>query len=161
MNIQQIIDDVTTKTGLDSAAAERAAGTILSVIQQEVDPAVAASVFAKIPGAADLATANAVNASSGGFLGSIATSVLGNKAGVLAAGVTQLEASGLTLAQMENAAASILAYVKTSAGSSFCAEISALNFSWLACSYSLNTRSKSSSTYTSLTVCMDCSPSLP
>lgn len=125
MNIQQIIDDVATKTGLDSAVAERAAGTILSVIQQEVDPATATSVFAKIPGAADLATANAVNASSGGFLSSIATGVLGNKAGVLAAGVTQLEASGLTLAQMEGAAASILAYVKTSAGSDAAKQIAA------------------------------------
>ncbi len=125
MNIQQIIDDVATKTGLDSAAAERAAGTILSVIQQEVDPTVATSVFAKIPGAADLATANAVNASSGGFLSSIASSVLGSKAGTLAAGVTQLEASGLTLEQIEGAATSILAYVKTSAGSDAAKQIAA------------------------------------
>jgi hypothetical protein len=116
MNIQQVIDTIATKAGLDTAAAERAAGTILSVIQQEVDPQVAASLFDKLPGAADLAAANAVNASSGGYLSSIATSVLGTKAGVLAAGLTQLEASGLTLAQIEAAAASILTYVKTSAG---------------------------------------------
>lgn len=116
MNIQQVIDAVATKTGLDTAAAEHAAGTILNVIQQEVDPAVAASLFDKMPGASDLAAANAVSAASGGFLSSIATSVLGSKAGLLAAGVTQLEASGLTLAQIEGAAGSILSTVQNSAG---------------------------------------------
>jgi hypothetical protein len=116
MNIQQVIDAIAAKAGIEPAAAERAAGTILSVIQQEVDPQVAASLFEKLPGASELAAANAVNASSGGYLSSIATSVLGNEAGVLAAGLTQLEASGLTLAQIENVATNILAYVKTNAG---------------------------------------------
>src|SRR5438552_18689581 len=82
MNIQQVIDAIAAKAGIEPAAAERAAGTILSVIQQEVDPQVAASLFDKLPGASELAAANAVNASSGGYLSSIATSVLGNKAGV-------------------------------------------------------------------------------
>lgn len=125
MNIQQVIDQVATSSGLDTAAAERAAGTILSVIQQEVDPGVSASLFAKLPGAADLAAANAVSASSGGFLSSIASSVLGNKAGVLAAGLTQLEASGLTLAQIESAAATILAYVKSGAGGDVAKQVAA------------------------------------
>ena len=116
MNIQQVIDAIAAKAGIEPAAAERAAGTILSVIQQEVDPQVAVSLFEKLPGASELAAANAVNASSGGYLSSIATRVLGNKAGVLAAGLTQLEASGLTLAQIENVATNILAYVKTNAG---------------------------------------------
>ena len=116
MNVQQVVDAVAAKAGLNPAAAERAAGTILSVIQQEVDPSVAASLFAKLPGAAELAAANAVNPSSGGVLGSLATSFLGNKGGILAAGFTQLEASGLTLAQIKDAATSILAYIRTSAG---------------------------------------------
>src|SRR5262245_65399536 len=124
MNVQQVIDAVAAKAGLDQAAAERAAGTILSVIQQEVDPSVAASIFAKLPGAAELAAANAVNPSSGGMLGSIATSLLGNKGGVLAAGFTQLEASGLTLAQIKDAATSILNYIRTSAGSDIAKQVS-------------------------------------
>jgi hypothetical protein len=123
MNVQQVIDAVAAKAGLDQAAAERAAGTILSVIQQEVDPSVAASLFAKLPGAAELAAANAVSASSGGMLGSIASSVLGSKAGLLAAGFAQLEASGLTLAQIKDAAASILAYIRTSASSDIAKEV--------------------------------------
>src|SRR5262245_40132808 len=123
MNVQQVIDAVAAKAGLDQAAAERAAGTILSVIQQEVDPAVAASLFAKLPGAAELAAANAVDPSSGGMLGSLATSFLGNKGGVLAAGFSQLEASGLTLTQISDAATAILAYIRTSAGSDIAKEI--------------------------------------
>lgn len=125
MNAQQLVDTIAAKTGLDTASAEHAAGTILSVIQQEVDPTVAASLFEKLAGASDLAAANAVSASSGGFLSSIATSVLGSKAGVLAAGLTQLEASGLTLAQVESAAAALLAYVKSGAGGDLAKQISA------------------------------------
>jgi hypothetical protein len=123
MNIQQVIDTVAAKAGLEPAAAERAAGTILSIIQQEIDPTVAQSLFAKIPGATELAAANAVNASSGGSLSSIATTIFGNKAGVLAAGFTQLEASGLTMEQIRAATASILAYVRTSAGGDIAKEI--------------------------------------
>lgn len=123
MNVQQVIDAVAAKAGLDPTAAQRAAGTILSVIQQEVDPSVAASLFAKLPGAAELAAANAVNPSSGGVLGSLATSFLGNKGGILAAGFTQLEASGLTLAQIKDAATAILAYIRTSAGSDIAKQV--------------------------------------
>ena len=125
MNIQQVVDAIATKAGLDSTASERAVGTILSVIQQEVDPQTATSLFEKLPGAAELATANAVSASSGGFLSSIATSVLGAKAGVLAAGLTQLEASGLTLAQIEGVAASVLAYVKANASGDIAGKVAA------------------------------------
>lgn len=51
--------------------------------------------------------------------------MLGSKAGVLAAGLTQLEASGLTLAQIESATASLLAYVKTGAGGDLAKQVSA------------------------------------
>ena len=39
MKIQQVIDNIATAAGIDPSAAERAAGTILSVIQGELDPA--------------------------------------------------------------------------------------------------------------------------
>ena len=123
MNVQSAIDMIAAKAGLQPALAERAAGTILSVIQQEVDPTLAAKIFASLPGAADLAAANAVNPSSGGFLGSIASSILGSKAGVLAAGFSQLEASGLTIAQIETSAAALLAWVKSAAGPGLAGQI--------------------------------------
>jgi len=123
MNLQQVIDTIAAKAGIDAAAAERAAGTILSVVQQEVDPSVSAQLFQKLPGAAELAAANAVNPAAGGFLSSLASSVLGTKAGVLAAGFTQLESSGLTVAQIESAAASILSYLKANAGADLAGKV--------------------------------------
>ena len=123
MNLQSTIDEIATSTCLNATAAERAVGIILSVIQQDVDPKLSAQIFAKLPGAAELAAANMVSASSGGFLSSIAGSVLGAKAGVAAAGLTQLENSGLTLAQIELAGEKLLAYVKANAGTSLAGKI--------------------------------------
>jgi hypothetical protein len=123
MNLQSAIDEIATTAGLNPAVAERAVGIILSVVQQDVDPAVVAQVFSKLPGAAELAAANVVSASSGGFLSSIAGSVLGAKAGVAAAGLSQLESSGLTLTQIELAAEELLAYVKANAGATMAAKI--------------------------------------
>jgi hypothetical protein len=123
MNLQSAIDEIATTAGLNTTVAERAVGIILSVVQQDVDPAVVAQVFSKLPGAAELAAANVVSASSGGFLSSIAGSVLGAKAGVAAAGLTQLENSGLTLTQIELAAEELLAYVKANAGAAMAAKI--------------------------------------
>ncbi|MGB8316256.1 MAG: hypothetical protein WCE69_17405 [Aestuariivirga sp.] len=123
MNLQSVIDQIAAAAGLDGPTAERAAGIILSVIQQEVDPAVAAQVFGKLPGATELAAANLVSASSGGMLSSLANSVLGSKAGVLAAGFTALEATGLTVAQIEQAGLKLMAYVKANAGSGLSAQV--------------------------------------
>lgn len=123
MNLQSTIDQIAATAGLDTTSAERAVGIILSVIQQDIDPVLSAQLFAKLPGAAELAVANAVNASSGGFLSTIAGSVLGAKAGVLAAGLTQLEGTGLTLAQIEMAAEKLMAYVKANAGTSLAGKI--------------------------------------
>jgi hypothetical protein len=123
MNLQSAIDEIATTAGINTAAAERAVGIILSVIRQEVDPSVATQIFAKLPGAAELATANQVTASSGGFLSTIAGSVLGAKAGVVAAGLSQLESSGLTLSQIELAGEELLAYVKANAGASLASKI--------------------------------------
>ena len=53
----------------------------------------------------------------------MAGSVLGSKAGVLAAGFSQLESSGLTIAQIESAATNILAYIKANAGGDFAKQV--------------------------------------
>jgi hypothetical protein len=123
MNLQQVVDLIAAKSGLDTGAAERAAGTILSVIQQEVDPALAAQLFQKLPGAAELADANAVVSGGGGFISSIASGVLGTKAGVLAAGFAQLQGTGLTMQQIEGAAGNLLSYVKANAGPKITAQV--------------------------------------
>jgi hypothetical protein len=116
MSLQTTVDQIAASTGIDAATAERAVGIILSVIQQEADPRVALQVFAALPGAAELATANQVTVDKGGFLASIAGSVLGAKAGIAAAGLSQLQLTGLSLSQIEAAASKLLATVNASAG---------------------------------------------
>jgi hypothetical protein len=123
MNLQSTIDQIASTAGLEPAVAERATGIILSVIQQEIDPALATKVFGKLPGATELAATHAVDAANGGFLSSIAGSVLGNKAGVLAAGFSQLQGTGLSLSQIETAGATLLTFVKANAGSSLAGKI--------------------------------------
>jgi hypothetical protein len=123
MNLQSTIDQIASTAGIDPVAAERAAGIILSVIQQEIDPSLATKVFGKLPGATELAAANAVNSTGVGFLSSIAGSVLGAKAGVLAAGFSQLQSTGLSLAQIEAAGATLLTFVKANAGTSLAGKV--------------------------------------
>jgi hypothetical protein len=125
MNLQSVIDQIAMAAGLDRPTAERATGIILSVIQQEVDPAVATQVFGKLPGTADLAAANAVSASSGGMLSSLAGSVLGSKAGVLAAGLAALQTTGLMLVQIEQAGLKLMAHVKANAGAGLAGQVAA------------------------------------
>ncbi len=125
MNLQTTIDEIASNAGLDASIAERAVGILLSVIKQDVDPKLSAQLFAKLPGASDLANANLVSASSGGFLGNLAGSVLGEKAGIAASGFSQLQATGLSIAQIEQAGEKLLAYVKANAGANLASKVAA------------------------------------
>ena len=95
--IQDFVNSIATKAGVDPATAETAIGTILSAIQQEGDATKVGQLFNQIPGAADLAQKHAVVVGSGGgVLGSLsglASSVVGKDAGVLVAAIGQLEKS--------------------------------------------------------------------
>ena len=70
-----------------------------------------------------MAAANAVNPATGGFLSTIAGNLLGTKAGIVAAGIMQLQATGLSLAQIEVAATTLLNAVKASAGPNLAKQI--------------------------------------
>src|SRR5450631_1234237 len=103
MNLQSVIDQVAQAAGVQPPVAEKAVGIILSVLQQELDPAVAARVMAVLPGGDQLAQANAVSATGGGMISTLVNSVLGRRAGICAAGFTALESTGLTITQIEAA----------------------------------------------------------
>ena len=53
--IQDFVDLIAAKAGVDPATAEAAVGTILSAIQQEGDATKVGQLFNQIPGAAHLA----------------------------------------------------------------------------------------------------------
>ena len=124
MNAQDVVNTIAQKTSIDQPTTEKVVGTILSVIQHEVDAATVEPWFAKLPGADQLAqqydVMRAAPASGGGgLLGSLQSAlggILGGKAGALVNGVAQLESTGLSMAQIQQAAATLIQQAKTAAG---------------------------------------------
>src|SRR5262249_43452714 len=117
MTIQDFVDSIATKAGVDTATAETAVGTILSAVQQEGDSTKVGELFNQIPGAADLAQKHAVVIGGGGMLGSLsglASSVVGKDAGVIVAAIGQLEETNLTMEQIKKIGSALLAYLKQS-----------------------------------------------
>jgi len=118
MAIQTLIDGVAAKANIQPQVAEKVAGIVLSVLQHE-SPQISAQIFANMPGAQQLATANDVMAqgqsSGGGIIGTISHllgGATGEKVGALVNGVAALEASGLTEAQINAAGSQVIAYAR-------------------------------------------------
>lgn len=122
MTLQQLIDQIGTAANIPPQTAEAAAGTILSVIYQELDPAQATAIFSKLPGASDLAMAHPVQANSG-VLASIAGAVLGNKGAIAAAGLSQLQGLGLSTSQIASLGAALKGFLAKNGGSGALTEI--------------------------------------
>jgi hypothetical protein len=123
MDVQQIINTVSQKAGLDQATTEKVVGTIFSVLEHEADGTSASSFFARIPGADALArqydVMSAAPSQGGGFLSSLEGAlggVLGEKAGALINGLAALKASGLTMAQIQKAGETLVQQAETAAG---------------------------------------------
>lgn len=120
MPIQDLVNTIATQANLDPQVAEKAAGTVLSVLQHEA-PEQAASLFAKMPGAAQLAQSFDVMAAgnqSGGLISSITgflSGAAGEKVGALVNGMAALKASGLTVEQIQQAGTAVIAHAKQSA----------------------------------------------
>lgn len=123
MNVQDIVNTVSQKAGLDQATTEKVVGTIFSVLEHEAEGTSASSFFAKIPGAGALAQKYDVMAaggtSGGGFLSSLQGAlggVLGEKAGALINGVAALKASGLDMTQIQKAGTTLIQQAEAAAG---------------------------------------------
>jgi hypothetical protein len=115
LTIESVVDDVARRSNIDPAAAETAVGTILSVIQQEVDPTKVTKLFDLLPGAPELAQKHAVVAGAGsgigGALSSLAGKFVGADAGLMVAAIAQIEQTGLTLQQAKDVGGGLLSYV--------------------------------------------------
>ena len=125
--IQDFVDAIATKAGIDPPKAEAAVGTILSAIQQEGDAAKVGQLLNQIPGAADLAQKHVVVVGSGdsvlGSLSGLASKVVGQDAGVLVAAIGQLEETNLTVEQIKNIGTALLAYLKENANPKLAKEV--------------------------------------
>ena len=114
--MQDLIGRIIAATGLPKDKATKALGIVLNLIQTQGNPHTVAELFAKLPGAAELAReqgGDGAGYGGGGLLGMLAGGMMG---GPLAA-VSKLTAAGLTMDQIKALGATTLDYAKEKAGS--------------------------------------------
>lgn len=108
--MQDLIERVAEVAGLKTAQAEAALGIILSLIRNQGDPQKVEALFAKLPGAAELATSHGGGKAS--LLGRLGGGLMG---GPLVA-VSKLQAQGLSMEQIKLLGAEVLRYAREKAG---------------------------------------------
>lgn len=111
--MQDLIDKISTETGLDAATAERALGIMLSLVRTQGNQARVAELFARLPGATELADRHGGDgAGKKGLLGMLGGGLMG---GPLAA-ITKLQAAGLNIEQIKMLGAITVGHAKQKAG---------------------------------------------
>ncbi len=111
--MQDLIDRIVAAAGLDAARAEKALGIMLSLVKTQGNQAKVGELFAKLPGAAELASRHGGDgAGKGGLLGMLGGGLMG---GPLAA-ISKLSAAGLSMEQIKQLGSMTLDYAKEKAG---------------------------------------------
>jgi hypothetical protein len=125
MDVQDIINTIANQVNIDPLTTEKVVGTILSVLEHEAEGTSASALFDKLPGSLELAqkydvmAADNASGDGGGLLGSLTSALggaLGEKAGALIKGISQLEASGLSLTEIKDAGTALIEQAKAAAG---------------------------------------------
>jgi hypothetical protein len=123
MDVQDIVNTIANQVNIDPLTTEKVVGTILSVLQHEAEGTSAETLFQKLPGSLELAQKYDVMAADasagGGLLGSLTSALggaLGEKTGALIKGISQLEASGLSLEEIKQAGTALIEQAKAAAG---------------------------------------------
>jgi hypothetical protein len=118
--MQDLIEQIAAATGLPSDTARKALGIVFSLISRQGNQAKVEELFAKLPGAADLACEHGGDgAARGGLLGMLAGGMMG---GPLAA-ISKLTAAGLTMDQIKQLGSMTLDYAKARAGAELVREV--------------------------------------
>ena len=118
--MRDLIDNISGATGLAPAKAEQALGIMLNHLRNQGDRTKVAALFAKLPGAAELAEgAGGDGAAKGGLLGLLGGGLMG---GPLAA-ISKLTAAGLTTEQIKQVGTMTLDYAKAKAGPDLVREV--------------------------------------
>lgn len=113
--MQDLIDRITAATGLSPEKAAKGLGIVLNLIQTQGNQNKVGELFAKLPGAAELAAAqggDGAGRDGGGLLGMLAGGMMG---GPLAA-ISKLTAAGLSMDQIKALGTTTLDYAKEKAG---------------------------------------------
>jgi hypothetical protein len=112
--MNELIDRIVSKTGIDSGVAEKSVGIILGFLQKEGPAAEVGQMMAALPGAEALVAASAGGGGGGGMLGSL-MGMMGGGGGVMALG-QQLMGAGLSMGQMGDLGKELFAYGREKAG---------------------------------------------
>jgi len=125
MNMQDIVYAISNKVDIDPMTMEKVVGTILSVLEHEAEGTGAETLFDKLPGSLELAqkydvmAIGAASGGGGGLLGSLTSALggaLGEKTGALVNGISALQASGLSMEEIQKAGAELIEQAKAAAG---------------------------------------------
>lgn len=111
--MDELVAEVVAKTGLDPAKAEQAVGIVLSLVRTQGDKAGVEELFAKLPGADELAAKwGGDGARGGGLLGMLGGGLMG---GPLVA-IGKLQGAGLSMEQIRILGSHVLDYARGKAG---------------------------------------------
>ncbi len=111
--MQDLINSITSKLGIDADSAKSAVGSLLSMIKKEGDSGPVGELFDKLPGADEMAEQGSNK--GGGLLGGI-TGALGNLGGGAASGLAGLASSGLGADKLKEVATMLVDYAKKIVG---------------------------------------------
>lgn len=110
--MEELIDRLTAKCGVDRTAAEKAVGIILDFLRKEGPPDKVQALMDKMPGSEALAAA-AGEGSSGGTFG---------MGGIMGA-ANRLMAAGLSMGQVQSVTREVVAYAREQGGEDAVGEV--------------------------------------
>ena len=115
--IDQLIAKIVAEIGLDQSTAQKALGTLFSLLQKEGDGAAVGALLDKLPGAAELA--DQFGAEGGGLLGGLAGAaggLLGGKAGGALEAMAALKEAGVSMDDAKSMMPVVTDFMKQNAG---------------------------------------------
>lgn len=108
--MDELINNVVERVGIDRTRAEKAIGIVLGLVRQQGDPDKVREMFALLPGADDLARQHGGQARSGGLFGG-----LSSLAGPMLA-MSKLKSAGLSANESQRLGQEVLAFAKEKCG---------------------------------------------
>ncbi len=112
--MEQLISQLASQFGIDEALAHKAVGMVLSLLQDQGDSGAVSELFAKLPGAGELAEQYA--GGGGGGLGGMLGGLMGGGAGEAMKLVGTLQADGLSMDQIKGIGTGLLEHAKQEGG---------------------------------------------
>lgn len=117
--MQELVERITGRVGLDQDKAERAVAIILHFLKTEAPPESIATLVARMPGAASLLAEEQEAPKPAGLMGSIGGllgGLLGGGMGGIMAAFTMLTDAGLDMGQVQATVREVIKFAREKAG---------------------------------------------